>query len=308
MNFQYYLFKYFSKLVSLLPYGIVIVLGKLLGHLYYYVVPRQRRLASAHIQRGLSISAEEADLIVRRLFVKIGMTFFEVLYMPALTPENIKRHVLMGDRHYMDEAVKQGHGVVLLTAHVGNWEWLGAALAMAGFPLTSVIKRQPNDQHTRLLNEYRQMVGIEIFARGTTELIGAAKALKKGKILGFLADQDAGDSGIFVEFLGEMASTPVGPAAFARKFKSPIVPTFIVRCPEGGHRVLMYPPLYYEDTGDEAADLRRVTEAMTRVLEDTIRTYPDEWLWFQRRWNTKYEKHGRREEQTQRERKAGEAV
>lgn len=306
MNIQYHLIRLISKLVSLLPYGIVMLLGQIFGRLYYYVVPRQRQMASENMQRGLSISAVEADKIVRRLFTKLGMTFFEVLYMPALSTHNINKFVEMENRHYMEEAVSQGHGVVLLTGHVGNWEWLGAALAMSGFPLTSVIKKQPNEQYTRLLNEYRQMVGIEIFARGTTELVGAAKALKHGKILGFLADQDAGDSGIFVEFLGKTASTPLGPAVFAKRFKAPIVPTFIVRRSEGGHKALIYPPLYYEDTGDEQADLRRITEQMTKILEDTIKKYPDEWLWFQKRWNTKVEEFiGRMKHE--KEVKAGEA-
>lgn len=308
MNIQYYLIRFISKLVSLLPYGIVILLGKTFGKLYYHVVPRQRELASKTMQRGLSISAAEADKIVRRLFTKIGMTFFEVLYMPALSQQNINQLVEIENRHYMEEAVNKGHGVVLLTGHVGNWEWLGATLALAGFPLTSVIKKQPNEQHTRLLNEYRQMVGIEIFARGTAEMIAAAKALKHGKILGFLADQDAGESGIFIEFLGKMASTPLGPAVFAKRFKAPIVPTFIVRRPEGGHKALIYPPLYYEDTGNEQADMRRVTEQMTKILEDIIKKYPDEWLWFQKRWNTKYEKYIGRDMKHEKETKAGEAV
>ena len=105
--------------------------------------------------------------------------------------QRIAQLVEIENRQYLEEAVTRGNGVVFLTAHIGNWEWLGAALSMTGFPMTSVIKRQPNDQHTRLLNEYRERVGIEIFARGTAELVGAAKAMKKGKILGFLADQDA---------------------------------------------------------------------------------------------------------------------
>ena len=133
------------------------------------------------------------------------------------------------------------------------------------------------------------MVGMEIFARGTTELVAAAKAMKKGKALGFLADQDAGRSGIFVEFFGKTASTPPGPAVFAKRFKAPVVPCFAVRKKEGGHRLLIYEPMYYQDTGNEAEDIKNFTIRMTNMLEDVIRTYPDEWLWFQKRWTTQPE-------------------
>jgi KDO2-lipid IV(A) lauroyltransferase len=287
-QWQYSLLRLMSRIVCLLPYKTVLALGALLGRLYYRLAGRQRRRALAQIQESLNISAGQAEDIVKNLCLNLGRTFLEVMYMPALTPENITQYITIENKHYLTNAVAEGHGVVLLTAHIGNWEWLGAALAMAGFPLTSVIKRQPNDQHTRILNEYRQMVGIEIFARGTAELVGAAKALRKGKILGFVADQDAGGSGVFINFLGKMASTPLGPAVFAKKFKCPVIPAFIVRKPEGGHRVLIYPPLYYRNTDDEAEALYNLTLDMTRITEDTIRQYPDQWLWFQKRWHTPF--------------------
>ena len=152
------------------------------------------------------------------------------------------------------------------------------------------------------------MVGIEIFARGTTELIGAAKALKQGKVLGFLADQDAGPNGIFVDFLGRMASTPQGPAVFARKFKCPIIPTFIVRRPEGGHRVIVHPPVTVPEMATEAETISELTKAMASITEGFIKQYPDEWIWFQKRWNTRYEPLAVEQTSPVTGSKAGEAV
>ena len=157
---------------------------------------------------------------------------------------------------------------------------------MAGFPVADIVKRQPNDQHTRLLNENRQLFGIEIFSSGTSEVVGAAKALKKGKMLAFFADGDAGRDGIFIDFFGKPASTHLGPAVFARKFKSPVVPGFITRNSDGTHCIRLQPPIYYEDTGNPDADLYKLTERTTKIIESAIRTYPDEWVWFKKRWNT----------------------
>ena len=283
---QYRLLKLVSWLVCLLPYQLLLALGRGVGHLYYYAAKKQRLRAETAIRERLEVDAETAARIARSMCVKIGQTFLEVLYMPKLTKEKMNNLVAIDHPEYLWDAVKEGRGVVLLTAHMSNWEWLGASLAMNGYPLTSVIKRQPNDQHTRILNEYREAAGIEIFARGTSEMIGAAKALKAGKILGFLADQDAGKDGLFMPFLGKLASTPIGPAFFARKFKAPVVPAFITRKDGGGHQVHLLPPFYYEDTGDQDGDMYRLTARMTQTVEDMIRQYPDNWLWFQKRWTT----------------------
>lgn len=293
---QYYMLKGLSRMVCLLSYRLVLLLGAILGHLYYYAAPRQRRRALRQIQEGLHLPTDQARRTIRSLFVKLGQTFFEVMYMPALTPEKMTEYVVFENRHYLEEAMAQKKGAVFLTAHLGNWEWFGAALATAGFPVADIVKAQPNDQHTRILNEYREMFGIEVFFRGTGEIVSAAKAIKKGKLLGFFVDQDAGVDGVFVKFLGKMSSTPLGPAVFARKFGCPVTPGFIVRRPEGGHRIILQPPIYFEDTGDREVDLYRMTERMTEIVETAIRTYPDEWLWFQKRWNTKYQGDDSRQE------------
>ena len=287
-EWQYHFLKALSRLVCLLPYACVVRLGRALGFLYWYIAPKQRCRGIRQMKERLGLSQDEAVAVMRRLCGNLGQTFLEIMFTPKLDAQRIAQLVEIENRQYLEEALARGHGVVFLTAHIGNWEWLGAALSMTGFPMTSVIKRQPNDQHTRLLNEYRERVGIEIFARGTAELVGAAKAMKKGKILGFLADQDAGVDGIFLDFFGKPASTPLGPAVFARKFKAPVMPVFIVRKPDySGHRVLIYPPLEYENTGDEKENLRQLTLKMTQLLEEVIREHPDEWIWFQKRWNTR---------------------
>lgn len=285
-TWQYNTLKIASRLVCLLPYSLLLTVGKLLGMVYYHVAARQRERALAQIQESFTISRPEAEIIIKSLFTKIGQTFFEVMYMPSLTPEKIEQYIQLENKHYLSEALAEGKGVAVLAAHIGNWEWLGAALAMSGFPVASIVKRQPNEQYTKILNEYREMVGIEIFTRGTTELVAAVKALKKGRVLAFFSDQDAGDKGIFVNFLGKMASSPGGLALFSRKLGVPVIPIFMVRRPEGGHRAIISPPIHFEPTENEAEDLYRFTKETTQIIEDMIRQYPDEWLWFQKRWNT----------------------
>ena len=289
---QYYALRSISFIVCLLPYSWILFIGNNMGKLYYRIAGRQRERAISQMQECLGISAEAAHKNINKLFRNLGQTFVEMLYMPALTPENVQQYVTIENRHYLDNAVSNGQGVVLLTAHFGNWEWLGAALGLAKLPVAGVAKRQPNDQHTRILNEFRQMVGIELFLRGTSEMINAARAIKQGRILGLVADQDAGPKGVFVEFFGKMSSAPIGPAFFAKKFKAPVVPVFMVRRPKGSHRMICLEPLYYQDTGNAEDDIYRFTMKTTHIIEQMIRQYPDEWLWFQKRWNTEKPEEG----------------
>ena len=285
----YYLLKTISTIVSWLPYSLVVIIGKGLGRIYHRVAKKQRLRAEKTIKERLGYSDEQAYATIRKLFIQLGITFLEMLYMPALNKDNIQKYVSFDRPEVLKAALSEGKGVVMLACHMDNWEWLGAALAMNGFPLSAVEKPQPNHVYSDFMNELRRNAGQEIFARGSNEIIGCARAMKKGRMLGLIADQDGGYDGIFVPFLGKMASTPAGPAYFARKFKAPIIPIFIVRNPDGyGHRAIVKDPIRYEVTGDQKADDYNVTLKMTQEVEKIIKEYPDNWLWFQHRWNTPY--------------------
>jgi len=281
---QYYFYKLISAFVCLFPYSVVLFVGKQLGKLYYQVAAKQRERALRQIQERLGLSPQAAEQLIRRFFIKLGQTFCEVLYLPKLNANNINNYVTIENRHYLESACAGGTGVIVLAAHQGNWEWLGAGLALHGFPVASIVKSQPNEIFTRLINEFRRKAGITLFTSRTTELISAAKALKHGKILGFFSDQDGGPQGIFVDFLGIKSAAYAGPAVFAQKFHLPVVPAFIVRGDRGGHKILLGEPFYFEPSHTVAS----FTQKLSLIIEQQIRDYPDEWLWFQKRWNTKY--------------------
>ena len=273
----YAVLKTLSWLASHTPYKVLVKIGKGLGHLYWHIAKKQRIRAEETIRERLGYSRLQAKETIRRLFVNLGISVMEMLYMPALNKDNIRGLVTFDHPEILWEALKQKKGVVMLACHIDNWEWLGAALALNGFPLSAVEKPQPNRVYSDFMNELRRGVGQEIFARGSSEILGCA-------------DQDGGYEGVFVPFLGKMAATPSGPAYFARKFKAPCIPIYIVRKPDGyGHQVIVEEPFYYEDTGDRKADDYNLTLKMTQSVERIIKAYPDNWLWFQHRWNTPYE-------------------
>ena len=279
----------FSRLIRLLPYDALLFLGKILGNLYYLIIKKQRERAVAQMMPALKISEDEARKIVRESFVNLARNVLDIFYMPNLNEKNLSDYIKIDHLERMKDALAEGHGVVVLTGHIGTWEWLSAAFTLNNMPVTAIAKLQPNQEYSRVLDDLRATINVEIFNRGTSELLAAGRALKKGKILGFLADQDGGPGGAFIEFLGKTASTPMGPAVFAKKFNSPVLPAFIIRQPNGRHLVKILEVMHFENTGDTDKDLFQFTEKMTKILEQVIRENPTQWLWFQKRWNTPVE-------------------
>ena len=275
-----------SRIACRMPYKLLMAAGWVLGQLYYVLIKKERERAVSQMSRSLNITDAAARDLVRRSFVNLAKNVLEILYMPNLNEKNLGEYLEIEHLERMREALAEGHGVVVLTGHVGTWEWLSAAFSLNGMPVTAIAKQQPKADYSRALNDLRATIHVEIFSRGTGEMIAAARALKQGKILGFLADQDAGPGGAFIDFLGRPASTPLGPAVFARKFNAPIIPAFILRQPNGKHKVVVGEVMRYRDTGDTDKDLFDLTVQMTKILETVIRENPTQWLWFQKRWNT----------------------
>ena len=288
-DWQYHAARGLGKLLCCLPYPTVISLGRKLGPAIGKRLKKQYERGVFHIMRGMECDRAEAEAIMHGLFQNLGQSLMEILYTPKLNKDNISQYVTLEHPERLDAALKENKGVIVLTGHIGNWEWMGASLALHGYPTTTIVKKQPNDQVTRLLNENREMMGLEVFARGGNEMVIAARALKRKKILGFLADQDGGFYGVPQPFLGKMSSTPRGPALFARKFRSPILPIFAIHDEQHRHHVVIGEPMYYEDTGDKEEDVARLTRKMAVLTENFIKEHPTEWLWFQHRWSTEPE-------------------
>ena len=275
-----------SRVACHTPRPVLLALGWALGNLYYLIIAKMRRRAVAHMMPALGIDEEAAKKLVRASFINMARNFLDILAMPMLNERNFRDYIEIDHLERMKAALAEGHGVVVLTGHIGCWEWLSAAFTLNGMPVSAIAKPQPNIQYTRVLDDLRATIHVEIFSRGTSELITAARALKRGKLLGFLADQDGGPGGAFIEFLGRTASTPLGPAVFSRKFRSPVVPAFILRQPNGKHKVIVGEIMRCPNTGDSDRDLHEFTVQMTAIVERIIRENPTQWIWFQKRWNT----------------------
>ena len=137
----------FSRLVRLLPYSVLLFLGRILGNLYYILIKKQRKRAIAQMMPALNVSEEEAKKLVRESFVNLARNVLDIFYMPNLNEKNLSDYIRIDHLERMKDALAEGHGVVVLTGHIGTWEWLSAAFTLNGLPVTAIAKLQPNQEY-----------------------------------------------------------------------------------------------------------------------------------------------------------------
>lgn len=279
----YKVVKLMSSIVSMLPNAVWRCIGNMLGEVCWWVVPRKRRImAIENIMRGLAVDKKQAIHIAKKSTTRFGKMFMEVLYMPKIHKGNIEEYVHIDNPEYLTEALSYGKGAILATAHSGNWELFGAALAMHGFPLVAVAQKQTNADMDQFMLENRTMAGIHVtYKTGVREMV---KMLGQGRIIGLIMDQDAQSDGVMVDFFGRLASAPQGAAALARMKDAPIVPAFITENSDGTHTAIIHPPVWVQKTSSREEDIQITTQQLTKIIEQHIRRVPHEWFWLHNRW------------------------
>jgi KDO2-lipid IV(A) lauroyltransferase len=274
-------------LARALPFPWTSELGACLGLVAFHVMGRRRRIAIENITRALGpeIEGVSARELARRSFAQIGRSFLEFLALPRLGPKGILDRVEFIGFEPVLEWVRQGTGAVVLTAHYGNWELLGAAMRAAGAPMRYLLPPQSNEGSDAYFDRIRSQLGIDPVKIGFG-MRGALKALRSGAFLAMLPDQDARRVGIHVPFFGRPASTHTGPARLAYRARCPIAIGLIEREPGARFRSRVVATLMPDTASEESLEVDRLTRAINDTIEAGVRLRPDHWYWLHRRWKT----------------------
>ena len=281
----YYLVRLLSRVACLLPGRFCDFLGRALAlALWPFLPARRKKLAASQVAMCLGTDERESERIAKESAVRFGPMLFEVLRFPVIM-RRMADYVEIEGAEYMKAVLSQGKGAVFATAHTGNWELMGGALALAGFPLIGVAMRQRDAAMDRFINEYRRLVGMHIIYKNDVREM--FRMMKEGWIVGLLADQDTSrHDGIVLDFFGKPTNCVPGPAAMARSAGIGIVPGYITRKKDGTHKIIFHAPVEVPRTKDKRADIRTAEQAVNRVLEQHIREHPEEWFWLHDRWKS----------------------
>jgi KDO2-lipid IV(A) lauroyltransferase len=255
-------------------------LGRALGRLAWRIARRDRKRTIDHLALAFpEMSAGEIAGLARRCFVHLGTLLGECLYLRQRNNAEFSRHVTLQGWEHVLAARAQRRPIFVLSGHCGNWELLAAALNVHGLEMSVVAREIDEPGLQTMLLDLRSRFGTRTIVRGTP---GAARALlgtlRGGGALGMLIDQDTKVDGVFVEFFGRPAWTPVGAAELALRFDAAVLPAFIERRSDGSHVARIHPELTLP------TDPTAATALMTAVIEAQIRSHPEQWVWLHRRW------------------------
>ncbi len=233
------------------------------------------------------LDAAAHERILRGAWDNLGRTVAELPHLARLdrTAAGAGWEVA-GEAHAAPIAAGGGPAIIL-AAHIGNWEVLpriGAALGVLG---SGAYRAANNRQVDAVLTRLRQEAAgapLPMFPKGAQGARAALAHLAKGGTIGFLMDQKLNE-GIAVDFFGRPAMTAPALAAFALRFRCPVLPAHVERIGPMRFRMILDAPLPLPDSGDRAADIAALTSQVNATLERWIRARPQEWLWLHRRWD-----------------------
>ena len=267
-----------------LPLRFALGVGRSLGGVVYGF-DKRRRVAYANLKRAFpQSSARERKRWTKESFQHLGMTAVEILRFPKLKKEDTERLVIAhGYENYLRQ-YSSGKGLILLTAHMGNWEFSQIVEGLRGRPMTVLARRQKYPKLDQLLNSFRQHYGSVSVGKENEGLRDLIRTLRRGGCVGMLGDQQGGADGVWVRFFGCLTTAPRGPMALALKMGIPVMPVFFVRRHTSCHELFMEPPLELIRTGNSEKDIQVNLEQYLRRLESYIARYPSQWLWGHKRW------------------------
>ena len=277
------------KTLGALPRGMGRGTASTIAAGLYAMLPKLRRTTEFNLRLAFpEWDAARRSSVIRGMVRNLGWMAAEFARMPRYTRENIEEVLVLDGHENFLEGQRRGKGVLYLTGHIGAWELSSFAHALYGFPLHYMARPLDNPRVDALVNRYRCLSGNKpIFKNESARAL--LKILKEAGTVGILADQNTmPEEAVFVDFFGKQASTSTGIARVALHTDAAVVPGYAIWDESlQKYRLRFEPPVQLIRTGDTERDVLENTQKFTKIIEDIIRQYPDQWVWVHGRWNTR---------------------
>ncbi len=278
-----------------LPLARAVRIGSGLGRIAMEIDRPNRPIAIKNMEIAFPgmTSAQRLELL-RGVYRNWGRMAAEWAHLGELDRSNIERFATYEGKQYWDEAERMsaGRGIIVLTAHFGNFELLNIAHSIYGYRIAVVYRALRNPFIDHAVREARTRFGNRIIERRDGGM-DAMRALRRNWMVGVALDLDV-RRGVFVDFFSKPASTSDAVARLARATGAPVVPCFMVREGDSSHhKITIKAPIELVKTEDREADNRENTQRFVKAIEEIIRAHPDHWNWIHRRWKTRPEGEAR---------------
>jgi KDO2-lipid IV(A) lauroyltransferase len=269
----------------LLPLPVLRSLGRLAGRAALPLARRDRGRALAHIALAFPEHDEAwRRTLARRCAGHLGTVLGEVAWLWSAPPDAVLAKTDFVGLEHLTGGLRPDRGAILVTAHCGNWEWLGLGLGAYGIAMTAAAREVYDPRLDEVARRLRGRFGGEPALRGKGAGSKLVQAIRNGRVDGLLIDQDIDVPGVYVDFFGRPAWTPTGAALLALRTRCPVVAGFATRLANGRMRLSFSEPIQTAPGADLDTDVARLTAIFTAHIERQVRSHPEQWVWMHRRW------------------------
>lgn len=275
------------RLAPLLPLSVMYGLGKLSGDLVYFTWGSRRRITLNNLSLAFGKEKDRRQLrvIARQVHQNLMTGLCQTIRFVLLPVEHLNRRLIVKGEENLVDALKEGKGVIALSAHLGCFPLIGRKLASDGFPFNYVIRFPKNAGLTNYLKKLGRRVAVKFIStkperRSVSQCL---ETLRRNEIVCLLGDQRTKE-GVIVNFFGHPVLTATGPVVLSLRTGAKILPMFIISHSDHTYRLIIDSPLALEITKDREKDIHINTAKMTELIESYVQRYPTQWAWIHRRW------------------------
>jgi len=265
-----------------LPIRVSRAIGRLVASIVYIFSDNDRKGFAYNLSLALGKPADDMTIrrTIRKIFVNYGEYMADFFILPQLPPHKIRQSFayLKGER-VIEEALAKGRGAIMLSAHIGNWEFGGIMMRLSDYPLAVVALPHNTEATNALVNRFREGRGIEVIEVDDSPFssIGILKHLRKNGVVAMIGDRDFFDNGMPITFLGKQVRFPVGPVAIAMSSGASLIPAFVLKQEDGRYFGILEEAVQLSREGTREQMIKANLHKVARVFETYIRRYPDQW-------------------------------
>jgi KDO2-lipid IV(A) lauroyltransferase len=269
-------------MLSLVPRAIAFFIARILARVVYLLPLHFKELCFKSLDivfKDKPLNEDEKKSIVKRLYLSVFRYGVEFIKLRDINARNYEKFAVLEGYENIGKGLAAGKGLIVITAHMGNWDYLGGIPAMLGHNVAVIINRQFNPYTDKWMKDLREKyTKMKSFYNEVGDLKKTMKHIRQGGIVAFVNDQTYYFKPVFVPFFGLPAATADGPARFHLLFGAPILMAFSIRRPDGKYIQRYEEPFIFKPTGDIEKDCRDITAWVHRQFERVIREYPDQWF------------------------------
>lgn len=281
---NYYLYRLGQIIALSFPLRSVYAFAVFLADLHYFFAFRDRGFVRANLRVIFpDKSVKDINKISRMVFRNFAKYLVDFFRFEKLDLKYIDKNIKLENLHNFDDALSKGKGVIVLTAHLGNWELGGVVIAQLKYPFWVVALPHKNKNVNAFFDAQRNSKGVKVIAMGKA-VRSCISEFRKNHMVALVGDRDFTEKGIVVDFFGKPMHFPEGPAALSLMTGALIVPGFMFRNPDDSFTLRIEKAIEFSPSGDKVKDLVDLINVYKKVLEDYIRKYPEQWYVFRQFW------------------------